>query len=250
VLGPLVGWGLAVAASLLLGALAAVSLRLRPRLAAAVTALGGGLLLAAVAFELMPEADERAGAPLTSAGLVAGTLLFVAGDAWLAREPGRRRLRRAMHGARAGRPMDHSEAARGESIAAGLVVDGVPESVALGLTIVEGRMGLALLAGILVGNLVEAYGAAQPIVAGGHTRRFAVTLLGAIGAALCLAVVLGGTLLEGARPELVGTAQALAAGALLAVISISIVPHAFAEVSREVATATVAGFVAGYLLSL
>ena len=75
-------------------------------------------------------------------------------------------------------PSAQAEAARGESIAAGLFVDGVPESLALGLTIAEGELGVALLAGIVIGNVVEAYGAAQPIVAGGHTKRFAITLHG------------------------------------------------------------------------
>jgi hypothetical protein len=97
--------------------------------------------------------------------------------------------------------------------------------------------------------VVEAYGAAQPIVAGGHTRRFAIMLLAAIGAALALATLLGGTALADASGEVVGTAQAIAAGAVLAVITIAIVPHAFEEVSRLVATATVAGFITGYLLS-
>lgn len=53
-----------------------------------------------------------------------------------------------------------------------------------------------------------------------------------------------------ASAELIGFAQALAAGAVLAVVSISIVPHAFAEVSSSAATATVLGFTAGYLLSV
>jgi ZIP family zinc transporter len=86
-------------------------------------------------------------------------------------------------------------------------------------------------------------------VAGGHSRRFAVALLGEIGLALALATVLGGTLLAGASPTLIGTTQAVAAGAVLAVVTISIIPYAFSEVSRLVATATVLGFVAGYLLS-
>ena len=145
--------------------------------------------------------------------------------------------------------MHSAEATRGESIAAGLFVDGVPESIALGLTVAEGEVGVALLAGILVGNVVEAYGAAQPIVAGGRTRRFAITLLAVIGLALALATVLGGTALAEASGDVIGTAQAVAAGAVLAVITIAIVPHAFEEVSRLVATATVLGFVAGYLLS-
>jgi zinc transporter, ZIP family len=247
-LGASIGWGLAVGASLLLGAVVAVLLRLPERLAALVTTFGGGVLVAAVAFELVPEADADAGVWVTAFGLLGGALVFVAADAWLTRDPEMMEMRRASHAAAAGRPT-RAEAARGEAIAAGLFVDGVPESVALGLTIAEGDIGLALLVGVVVGNVVEAYGAAQPIVAGGHPRRFAVGLLGGIGLALAVATVLGGTVLIDAPAELIGGAQALAAGAVLAVVSISIIPHAFDEVSRRVATATVLGFVAGYLLS-
>jgi ZIP family zinc transporter len=249
--GASLGWGLVVAASLVVGAVAAAFLRLPARFAAALTAFGGGVLFAAIAFELVPEADREAGIALTALGLLAGTLVYVSADAWLSRDASMDRMRRSGHAAAAGRPMmmHNSEAARGESIAAGLFVDGVPESIALGLTVAEGEIGVALLAGVLVGNVVEAYGAAQPIVAGGHTRRFAITLLGMIGAALALATLLGGTALADASGEVIGTAQAIAAGAVLAVITIAIVPHAFEEVSRLVATATVLGFLAGYLLS-
>ena len=252
-LGAAIGWGAVVGMSLLVGALAAAALRLPERFAAVLTAFGGGILLAAVALELVPEADAEAGLGLTAAGLLAGTLVYVGADAWLNRKQDMADMRRAGHAAAAGRSMDmpaHSaEAARGESIATGLFVDGVPESLALGLTIAEGEVGVALLAGIVVGNVVESYGAAQPIIAGGHSKRFAVVLLGVIGMALALATVAGGTVLADASPELVGTAQAIAAGAVLAVVSIAIIPHAFSEVSSLVATATVAGFIAGYLLS-
>jgi ZIP family zinc transporter len=251
-LGESAGWGLAVGASLLVGARAAAAFRVPERIAATATSFGGGLLFAAVALELVPEADREAGAALTAGGLLAGTLVFVGANAWLSRDEGMRMMREAGHAAAAGRPMRmpsrHAEAARGESIAAGLFVDGVPESIALGLTVAEGDLGLALLAGVLVGNVVEAYGAAQPIVAGGHTRRFAVSLLGGIGVALAGATIAGGTVLAGASPELIGLAQAVAAGAVLAVVSIAIIPHAFDEVSSLVATATVTGFIAGYLL--
>jgi ZIP family zinc transporter len=220
-----------------------------------LTAFGGGVLFAAVALELVPEADAEAGAGLTAAGLLAGTLIYVLVDGWLNRDEETRAMRRAMHAAAAGREMhaptgEPSEVRRGESIAAGIFVDGVPESLALGLTIAEGQVGVALLAGIVLGNVVESYGAAQPIIAGGQTRRFAVLLLSAIGLALAFATVVGGTVLADSSGELVGTAQAVAAGAVLAVISIAVIPHAFEEVSSEVATATVAGFIAGYLLSV
>jgi zinc transporter, ZIP family len=245
------GWGALVGASLVAGAAVAAVLTLPARTAALVTAFGGGVLLAAIAFELMPEADREAGTALTIAGVLAGALVYVTADAVLSRDEDMDRMRRSGHAAAAGQPMSmrSADTARGESIAAGLFVDGVPESIALGLTVAEGEIGIALLAGILIGNVVEAYGAAQPIVAGGRTKRFAISLMAAIGAALALATVLGATALADASGELIGTLQAIAAGAVLAVVTIAIVPHAFEEVSRLVATATVLGFLLGYVLS-
>jgi zinc transporter, ZIP family len=250
-LGPSLGWGAVVGASLVAGAVAAAVIRLPARTAALLTAFGGGVLMAAIAFELMPEADREAGVALTVAGVLAGALVYVVADALLSRDQEMDRMRRSGHAAAAGQTMmmRSADTARGESIAVGLFVDGVPESIALGLTIAEGEVGVALLAGVLIGNVVEAYGAAQPIVAGGRTKRFAITLMALIGAALAFATLLGGTALADASGDLVGTLQAVAAGAVLAVITIAIVPHAFEQVSRMVAVATVLGFLLGYVLS-
>src|SRR5918999_2148956 len=119
-LGASAGWGLVVGASLVLGALAAAQLRLPGRTAATLTAFGGGILLAAVAFELVPEADREAGVALTALGLLAGTAVYVAADAWLAGDEDMEMMRRSGHAAAAGRsmtlPPSHAEAARGESI--------------------------------------------------------------------------------------------------------------------------------------
>ena len=252
--GASAGWGLAVAASLVVGALAAAGLRLPPQVAATLTAFGGGILLAAVAVELVPEADAQAGRWVTAGGLLAGTLLYIGADAWLTRNERLRQLRHSMHAAMVGEPITApaaavGEAARGEAIAAGIFVDGVPESIALGLTVAAGQVGMALLAGVLIGNVVEAYGAAQPIIAAGRSRGVAVGLLAGIGLALAGATVLGGTVLADASPALIGGAEALAAGAVLAVVSVSIIPYAFSEVSSMVAAAAVVGFIGGYLLS-
>lgn len=251
-LGSGLGWGLAVVASLMAGALFASRVKLSERVAAPIAAFGGGVLLAAVALELVPEADQQAGLGPTAAGMLLGTAVFVGADALLSRNESTDTVRRSGHAAAAGRrmtPMNQKEAARGESIATGILVDGVPESIALGLTVAAGELGVALLVGVIVGNLVEAYGAVRPIIASGHSQRFALGLIAAIGLTLAGATVLGATLLADASPTLVGGAQAVAAGGMLAVVSISIIPYAFAEVSRMVAVAVVAGFVGGYLLS-
>ena len=167
--GVLALWGLAIGSSLVVGAVVAARTPLPPAVAEFATAFAGGVLLAAIALELVPAADEAAGSAWTAAGLISGTLVYVAADAWLTRDETRRMRRRAAHGMAAGRAMDdemsalrsvgdHARAARGESIAVGLFIDGVPESLALGLTIATGEVGAALAAGIAIGNVVEAYG--------------------------------------------------------------------------------------------
>lgn len=251
-LGSSAGWGLAVAASLMVGAVLASRVTLPERVAALVTALGAGVLLAAVGLELVPEADNQAGIGVTAAGMLVGTAVLVGADAWMSRNESTATMRRSRHAVAAGGamlPLDRAEAARGESIAAGIFVDGVPESIALGLTVANGDLGVALLVGVLVGNLVEAYGAVRPILASGYSTHFAVGLIATIGLALAGATMLGGTLLADASPTLVGGAQAVAAGGVLTVVSISIIPYVFAEASRLVAFAVVGGFVGGYLLS-
>jgi zinc transporter, ZIP family len=89
----LVGWGFVIAAGLVAGSVAAAVLRLPVRVAAAVSSFGSGVLLAAVALELVPDADERAGQWLTAVGLFAGMLIYIGADAWLSRNEERKPTR-------------------------------------------------------------------------------------------------------------------------------------------------------------
>src|ERR671917_2938054 len=95
--GASLAWGLVIGASLVAGAVAAALLRLPERVAATLTAFGGGVLLAAVALELVPEADREAGSALTAIGLVAGTLVYVSADFALSRDRDTQEMRRSGH---------------------------------------------------------------------------------------------------------------------------------------------------------
>jgi hypothetical protein len=83
--------------------------------------------------------------------MLVGTAVFVGGDAWLSRDECTETMRRSRQAApSAGQvmPFDRAETARGKSIAAGIFVDGVPESIALGLTVADSHLGVALLVGV------------------------------------------------------------------------------------------------------
>ena len=246
-------WGAAVSGALLVGAVAAALLPLWERFATLATTFGGGILIGALAFDLVPEAEQHAGMTLTAIGLAAGTLTFLGLDWLLAHGEEREELRRAHARRRLGRAhragAARTAAGRGKSIALGIFIDGVPETAALGITIAEGAIGLPLLVGVVVSNLVESYGASEAIVSAGYSRRYPIALFAGIGAALLVAIAVGATVLAGAPDRVIGTAEAVAGGAIFATVLVAIIPHAFAEVSRWAAVAATAGLVTGYLLS-
>src|SRR3954451_20532637 len=96
------GFGLLVAASLVAGALTAAGLELPSPLAAFVTAFGGGILLSAVALELVPAGGDGAGPWLPPIGLLAGALVYSGADAWLTRDKQMEAMRRSGHAAAVG----------------------------------------------------------------------------------------------------------------------------------------------------
>ena len=235
-----------------MGALAGVFLPDRERLATTVTVFGGGMLLGALAFDVVPEAEGHAGVWWTAVGIVTGTLAFLAVDWFLTRDEGQAELRRALQAGptrRSAEKAGEAAAGRGKSIALGVLMDGVPETAAIGISIAEGRVALPLLVAVVVSNLAESYGASEPISEAGYPRRYPILMFGGIALALVIALVAGATLLSDAPNGVIGTAEAVAGGAIFATVLVAIIPHAFASVSRWAAVAAVAGLVSAYLLA-
>jgi ZIP family zinc transporter len=121
-------------------------------------AFGAGVLISAVAFELIEEAVDAASAfrPV-AVGLFAGSAVFFVGDTLIDRMGGRDRKRSA--GAAA--------SASGLAIVLGTVLDGVPESIVLGMTLLGGgQIGVTMLAAVFLSNLPEAIAATSGLRSG------------------------------------------------------------------------------------
>ena len=86
-------WGLVGGLALLVGAVLALARRVSPRVIGTVMAFGACVLISAVAFELVEEAFESAGAVPVMLGMVVGSLVFYAGDWVLDHRGGRNRKR-------------------------------------------------------------------------------------------------------------------------------------------------------------
>ena len=97
-------WGFVGGASLLLGALVGLYAGASQRIISLVMAVGAGVLISSVAFELMEEAYRKGGFDSPAIGMLLGALIYFAADLAVSRRAkDRKRSRGPQRGARARR---------------------------------------------------------------------------------------------------------------------------------------------------
>jgi zinc transporter, ZIP family len=232
-------WGALGASSLLIGALLGAAGLIHRRAVGLILGFGAGALISAVSFELTREAFQLGGADATSAGLALGALAFFAGDSLLhQRGAGNRKLVR------------DEEDASGSALLLGAVLDGVPESVVIGITLLAGgEVSVAMLAAVFISNLPEGIGGASGMRAAGNSTRSILTAWSVVAGACALAAGVGYTALDGASDELVALIQAFAAGGVLTMLTDAMIPDAYRQGGRVTGLLTVLGFALAALLS-
>lgn len=139
------------------------------------------------------------------------------------------------------------------ALLAGVTLDGVPENIALGITLLQssegGDGGIALLFAIFASNLPEALSSADKLTDGGRSMRFAIGIWVATGFLLAASVVLGTTVFHGVGDEVLAVMLAFDAGAVLASLADTLMPEAYRDGGTFVAFATAAGYLISFVLS-
>jgi ZIP family zinc transporter len=231
-------WGLFAASSLTIGSVLTFGLKPGRKLIGLIMAFGAGTLISAIAYDLVEDAADSGRALALTVGLALGAITFFIGDWWVDRAGGAHRKRSG------------GEQAQGNSfgIFIGTLLDGIPESFILGASLVAGAgVSVAFLAAVFISNLPEAMGATTGMITAGWPKQriFGIWLAvagvsavaAAIGYAFTAAMSLDGVL-----------AQSFAAGALLTMLSDSMVPEAHENGGNAVGLLTVLGFTVVFAL--
>lgn len=244
-------WGAIGASTLLLGALLAFAIDLPARVRGLVLAFGAGALFGAVAYELFEEAVNVADAGIiVLAGFAAGAIVFFVGSVSIDRmggEPPR------ADGVPDGQRMSSRRDPRTDGLAVllGTVLDGIPESIVLGASLIGGAgVGIPVLVAIAISNVPEGLSATEDLSTAGFARRRIVGLWLTVVIASTIAAGLGFVLLSAAGPNLTAFVNAFAAGAILTMLAESMIPEANEIGGRAVGLATALGFAVAASLSL
>lgn len=232
-------WGLVGGAALLVGALVGFYANVSRRIIALVMAVGAGVLVASVSFELMEESYDSGGFDAASGGLIFGALAYFAADRMVSRRASDRK-----------RSGGQQEGGSATAITIGALMDGIPESVAIGVSLIGGgAVSAAMVAAVFLSNVPEGLSAAAGMRKAGHSASYVLGLWGGVAVASALAALVGYLFLAGAPGDLIAVIQAFAAGAILTMLASTMMPEAYEEGGAVVGIVTTAGFLVAFVLS-
>jgi zinc transporter, ZIP family len=234
-------WGTLSASSLLIGAYIALRWNVPPRIVGLVMGFGAGAMISAVSFDLVEQAaDVAGGTGLVGLGLGAGALTFFGGDWYIDHRGGEQR--KSISGNQA--------EGSSTSIVLGTILDGIPESVVIGGSLVTGGgISAAMVVATFLSNLPESLGASVGLVNAGMARNRLIGMWTGIVLISGLSSAIGFQLLDSASPDVSAFFQAFAAGAMLTMLADSMMPEAFKEGGKTVGLLTVLGFALAEWLS-
>jgi ZIP family zinc transporter len=236
-------WSALATGTLLIGMWLSYRGLIGPRWTALAMAFGAGAIVSAASYQLVLGAaiEEQGAEILLGLGIAAGALTFYVADRWVDGMGGEDRL--DMDGAQSG--------GSGTGILLGSLLDGVPESLVLGLSLVHApQVSLAFIFAVAISNVPQGLGGTAGMLSAGWPKSRITRLWLAVCVLSVAAAALGyglGQVFSGATGAVV---DAFAAGALLVMLTDSMIPESFEHGGREAGLFLVVGFGAAVAVSL
>lgn len=238
-------WGLLSGSALIIGAGVGYFSKIPQRLIAGIMAFGSGVLISALSFDLMDEAYKSGGFNSTSIGFVGGALIYTIANIIISKRGGKHRKRSGGQ-----QPSESDQEGSGTAIAVGALLDGIPESIVIGVSMIKGgTVSMVAVIAIFLSNVPEGLSSAAGMKKAKRSVKYVFLLWTSIAVISGIASLYGYVIFDGFSKDVIAATTAIAAGAILAMLADTMIPEAFETAHNFAGLITVIGFLCAFILT-
>nr|WP_246188310.1 ZIP family metal transporter [Metabacillus lacus] len=225
---------------MLAGALLGLYVNIPRRLSGLVMSFGTGVLIGAASFELLVESVAEGGMLAASLGFLSGALLYTSAELVITKKGGHERKRSVTN------PVSHS----GLSILIGTLIDAVPESLIIGVSLLNhGHISYLVVVAVFISNFPEGLSSSIGLKKDGYSSRKILIMWTGILLLSAVSSLAGYSLLHDSTPIALAFIASFAAGGIIAMVSATMMPEAFEEGGAIVGLVSSLGLLCSLLLT-